>query len=55
MKDGLGGQHFPDYDAVIAAARKWVVSTDADFYDRGMQAPVHRWRESTASGGDYVE
>jgi hypothetical protein len=30
MKEGLRGKHFPDNDAVIAAARKWVASTGAD-------------------------
>jgi hypothetical protein len=44
MKDRLHGQHFPDNDAVIAAVRKWVASAGADFYERSMQALVHRWR-----------
>jgi len=30
-------------------------STGADFYERGMQALVHRWRKCIANGGDYVE
>jgi hypothetical protein len=55
MKDGLRRQHFPDNDAVIAAARKWVASADADFYERSMQALVHRWRKCVAGDGDYME
>jgi hypothetical protein len=39
MKDGLCGQHFPD-DTIIAAVRKWVASTGADFYKHSMQALV---------------
>jgi hypothetical protein len=54
MKNGLRGQHFPD-DAVIAAVRKWVTSTGADFYERSMQALVHRWRKCIANCGDYVQ
>jgi len=27
----------------------------ADFYERGTQALVHRWRKCIANGGDYVE
>jgi hypothetical protein len=30
MKNGLCGQHFP-YDTIIAAVRKWVASSGADF------------------------
>jgi hypothetical protein len=55
MKDELRGQHFPDNNAVIAAARKCVASDHANFYERSMQALVHRWRKCIASGGDYVE
>jgi hypothetical protein len=43
MKDELGGQHFPDNDAVIAAIRQWLASAGADIYERGIQALVHRW------------
>lgn len=35
VKDGIRGQQFPDNDAVIAAARKWLKSAGADFYERG--------------------
>jgi hypothetical protein len=55
MKDGLRGKYFPDKDVVIAAVRKWVSSTGADFYDRSVQFPVHRWRKCIASDGDYLE
>jgi hypothetical protein len=53
MKGGLRGQHFPD-NAKIAAVRKWVASTGADFYHRSLQALVHRSRKRITSGGDYV-
>jgi len=55
MKDGLCGQHFPSYDAVVRAVKQWTTSAGADFYERGMQALVHRWRKCIANGGDYVE
>jgi hypothetical protein len=55
MKDGLCGQHFPDNDVVIAAVRKWLASAGADFYERRIQALVHRWQKCIMNGGDYVE
>jgi hypothetical protein len=54
MKDGLRGQHFLS-DAVIRAVKQWVTSAGADFYECGMQAPVHRWRKCIANSGDYAE
>jgi hypothetical protein len=36
MKDGLGRQHIPGNDAVIAAVRKWVASGGANFYKTSM-------------------
>jgi hypothetical protein len=47
--------HFAIYDAVIAAVRKWLASSGADFYERGIQALVHRWQKCIMNGGDYVE
>jgi len=55
MKDGLRGQHFPSYDAVVRAVKQWATSTRAEFYERGVQALVLRWRKCIANGGDYVE
>jgi hypothetical protein len=55
MKSGIHGQHFPDVDAVIAAVRKWVASAGANFYERSLQALVHRWRNCIGNGRDYVE
>jgi hypothetical protein len=52
MKDGLRGQHFPSNDAVVRVVKQWA---GADFYECGMQDPVHRWRKCIASGGDYAE
>ena len=43
MKDGLCGQHFPSYNAVVRAMKQWVTLAGADFYECGMQALVHRW------------
>ena len=55
LKDGLRGQHFPDDDAVITAVKQWLRSVDYDFYERGIQGLVHRWKKCIANGGDYVE
>jgi len=55
MKDGLRGQHFPSYNAVVQAVKQWATSAGADFYDSGMQALVHLWQKCIATGGDYVE
>ena len=42
-------------DAVVRAVKQWATSAGAEFYERGMQALVHRWRNFIANGGDYVE
>ena len=55
MKDGLCGQHFPSNNVIIAAVKQWTTSAGADFYERGVQALVHRWRKCIANGGDYVK
>ena len=55
IKDGLYGQQFPSYNAVVQAVKQWATSAGADFYERSMQALVHRWRKCIANGGDYVE
>ena len=55
IKDGLCGQHFPSYVTVIWVVKQWATSAGADFYERGMQALVHRWRKCIAKSGDYVE
>jgi hypothetical protein len=38
-----------------AAVEQWATSDGADFYERGMQALVHRWRKCISSGGDCVK
>jgi hypothetical protein len=45
MKDGLCGQHFPDNNAIITAARNRVAFAGADFYEHAMQGLVHCWRK----------
>jgi len=55
MKDGLRVQHFPSNDAVVRAVKQWATSACEDFYERPMQALVHRWRKCIANGGNYVE
>ena len=52
---GLRGQHFPSNDAVVRAVKQWAISAGADFYERGMQALVNRWRMCIANGGNNVE
>ena len=32
-----------------------VISVGADFYEYGIQSPVHCWGRCIASGGDYVK
>ena len=55
MKDGLCRQHFPSNNVVIAAVKQWTTSAGAVFYERGMQALIHRWRKCITNGDDYVE
>jgi hypothetical protein len=49
MKNGWRGQHFPSNDAVIQAVKQWATSAGADFYECGMQALVHCWRNCIAN------
>ena len=46
---------FPSNNAVVRAVKQRATSACADFYERGTQALVHRWRKCIASGADYVE
>jgi hypothetical protein len=55
MKDGQRGQNFSTNDAVVRAVKHRATSAVADFYWRGMQSLVQRWRKCTANGGDYIE
>ena len=55
MKNELRGQYFPNSDAVVRAVKQWATSACEDFYERPMQALVHRWRKCIANGGNYVE
>jgi len=41
MKDGPHGQHFPSNDAIIAAAKQWVISTGVDIHKHSMKALVY--------------
>jgi hypothetical protein len=33
---------------------KWLLEADRNFYERGMQALVQRWRKCVQSDGEYV-
>ena len=55
MKVGLRGQYFPSNDAVVRAVKQWATAACADFYERGVQALVHRCRKCIANGDDYFE
>ena len=52
MKDGLRGQHFPRYDAVVRTVKQWATSACADIYERGLQALAHRWQKCVNNCGD---
>jgi len=52
MKDGVRGQHFHSYNAIVRAVKQWATSAGADFYKHSMQALVYRWRKCIANGGD---
>jgi hypothetical protein len=54
MKDGLHGQHFPSYNAILQTVKQWAASIGADFNQRSKQALVHCWRKCIANGNDYV-
>lgn len=55
LKEGLRGRRFADNNAVMDAVKSWTTSADVNFYERGIQALVHRWRKCVEKDGDYVE
>jgi hypothetical protein len=55
MEDGLRPQRFSGANAVIAAVKEWLAQADGNFYERGIQGLVQRWRTCVEYGGNYVE
>ena len=55
LKQELGGQHLVDNNAVIDAVKKWTSTAGKEFYQRSIQALVHRWKKCIENGGDYAE
>jgi transposase len=46
---------FNALETMVRAVKQWATSVGADFYERGMQAHVYRWRKCVDNGGDCVE
>ena len=46
LEEGLRGKHFVDNNAVTDAAKKWTAIAGRDFYRRGIQTVVHRWKNA---------
>lgn len=55
LKEALGGKKFSTDDEVKTAVHAWLCSQPQDFFSRGIEALVKRWRTCIARGGDYVE
>ena len=55
LKEGLRKQNFVDNNAVVDAVKKWTATARREFYQRGIQARVHRWKKCIENAGDYVE
>ena len=41
--------------ATIVGKTSYIPDGCEDFYERGMQALVHRWQKCVSTGGNYVE
>ena len=54
LKEIFRGQHFVDNNVVIDAVKNWTATVGREFYQRGIQALVHRWKKCIEKGGDYV-
>ena len=55
LKDSLRGKHFENMDALKNSVRHWIRNTPVDFYTRGMNELLNRWRKCIVTKGDYVE
>ena len=55
VKDGIRGTHFPDDESFVKAAKEWLKGAGVEFYRRGIEALVPRWRKAVTNDGDYVE
>ena len=55
LKDSLRGKHFENMDALKNSVRHWIRNTPVDFYTRGMNELLDRWRKCIVTKGDYVE
>jgi hypothetical protein len=47
--------HFSNASAVIMSVKKWLAQADDNFYERGIQGLVQRWRTGIERGDDYDE
>jgi hypothetical protein len=55
LKKCLAGQPFLNIDGVKEAAKKWLSSQAAMFYEKGIQKLVPRYDKYLNNGGNYVE
>jgi hypothetical protein len=54
MKNWLGSQNFNNNEELMEGVKTWLSSQAADFFDRGIEKCIPRYR-CLSSGGDYVE
>lgn len=55
LKEELGGRKFNSDVELKETVHKWICSQPKEFFSRGFQALVKRWRMCIERGGDYVE
>ena len=48
----MRGTHFPDDESLVKAAKQWLKSAGVEFYRRGIEGLVPRWRKAVAIDGD---
>jgi histone-lysine N-methyltransferase SETMAR len=55
LKDHMRGKHFTTDDDVIGAVSEWLRRQPRDFYAKGINDFVTRWKICIEKDGDYVE
>jgi hypothetical protein len=54
LKNRLGSQYFNDNEELMESVETWLSSKAADFFDRGIQKLIPRYK-CLSAGGDYVQ
>ncbi|GFG32641.1 hypothetical protein Cfor_04746, partial [Coptotermes formosanus] len=55
LKDAIRGKRFGSDEEVIGEVKKWLRVKNSNWYKKGIDARVSRWRKALKVYGHYVE